>query len=193
MRANSCRIILATAAVTLGVVFSIRAGDATAFSLIKEGNRYVADDVKDKVVQIHSEKSIGGLTPNIWYIDYDDEDATFKIAEVKFEGGQKVSVKRPMRPLELTAANKVIMDKRKMNIDSDKAQSIATGDSSVASAKIKATQLWLQTRNDGVIWKVRLWAEKPDHPGDTADIGDIYISADDGKVTERDVHLERLR
>ncbi len=192
MRANSCRIILAIVAASLSAVFSIHAGDATAFSLVKEGNRYVSDEVKDKVVQIHSEKSAGGLTPSVWYVDYNDEDATFKIAQVKFEGGKKASVKRPMRPLELTAANKVIMDKRKMNIDSDKAQATATGDSAVSSAKIKATQLWLQTRDEGVIWKVRLWAEKPNHPGDDVDIGDIYISADDGKVTRRDFHLERL-
>ena len=43
-----------------------RAGDMTAYQLIKEGNRYVGEDAKDKVVQIRSEKSIGVLTPNIW-------------------------------------------------------------------------------------------------------------------------------
>lgn len=193
MRANSYRVGLAIMAITVGAVFSVRAEDTKAFDLIKEGNRYVADDVKDKVVQIRSERSVSGLMPNVWYVVYNDEDATFKIAEVKFEGGKKSSVKRPVRPLELTAANKEIMDKRRMNVDSDKVLATATGDSTLSGIKIKSTQFWLQTRDDGVVWKVRLWAEKPDHPGDQTDIGDIYISADDGKVTHRDLHLERLR
>jgi hypothetical protein len=193
MRANAlCRAVVIAAA-TLGLGFSIRADDVTAYNLIKEANRYVGEGVKDKVVAIRSEKSIGGLTPEIWYVDFDDEDATFKVAEVKFEGGKKTSMRRPTRPLELTALNSEIMDRKKLNVDSDKAQATATGDSALSGVKLKATQFWLQTKDEGPTWKVRLWAEKPDHAGQEADIGDIYISADDGKILRRDLHLERLR
>lgn len=184
---------MAIAAATLGLVFSVRAEDVSAFNLIKEADHYVGDGVKGKVVGIRSEKSIGALTPNIWYVDFDDEDATFKIAEVKFEGGKKASVRRPTRPLELTEWNSAIIDRKKLNVDSDKAQSTATGDSALAGVKLRETQFWLQNKDGVPTWKIRLWAEKPDHPGDEADIGDIYISADDGKVTRRDLHLERLR
>lgn len=181
------------AAVTLSLIFSVHADDVTAINLIKEGDKYVGDDVKGKVVEIRSEKSNGGLTPDIWYVAYDDEDATFKIAEVKFEGGKKTSVRRPTRPLELTARNMEIMDRKKLNIDSDKAQAIAAGDSSLSGAKLSAMQFWLQNKDGGPVWKVKLWAQKTDHPDKIADIGEIYISADDGKVMRHDLHLEHLR
>jgi hypothetical protein len=193
MRAESLGKALAIATATLGLVFSTRADDVTAFNLVKEGDRYVGDDVKGKVVQIWSDKSNGVLTPIIWYVDYDDEDATFKIAEVKFEGGKKASVRRPTRPLELTGLNKEIMDRKKLNVDSDKALAAVTGDSALSGVKLKATQFWLQSKDEGPTWKIRLWAEKTEHPDKEAEIGDIYISADDGKVIRRDLHLEHLR
>ena len=182
------------AAAALSLVFSVRADDVTAFNLITEANKYVGDDVKNKVVEIRSEKSVTGLTPNVWYVAFDDEDATFKIAEVKFEGGKKANVRRPTRPLELTSMNKEIMDRKKLNIDSDKALSAATADSTLSGVKLLYTQMWLQNSKDGgPAWKIKLWAQKTDHPDKTADIGEIYVSADDGKVTRRDLHLEHLR
>src|SRR5580700_4701079 len=180
-------------AVSLSAVFTVRADDVTAFNLIKEGDRYVGEGVKDQVVQIRSEKSMGGLTPNIWYVVYYNEDATFKAEEVKFEGGKKVSVKRPARVLELAGRSSDILEHKKMNVDSDKAQATATGDSALASVKVKATQFWLQHGEEAPTWKVRLWAGKIDDPDKEQEIGDIYISADDGKVTRRDLHLERLK
>src|SRR6476661_9807496 len=78
-----------------------RAGDLTAFQLAKEADKHVGEDAKGKIVQIRSEKSIGSLTPNIWYVVLYDTDATAKATEVKFGAGQKLSVKRPARVLEL--------------------------------------------------------------------------------------------
>src|SRR5437762_142236 len=69
----------------------------TAFQLIKEGNRYVGEESKDRVVQIRSEKSVGGLAPIIWHIVYYDPDASLKATEVIFGAGKKLSVKRPFR------------------------------------------------------------------------------------------------
>ena len=120
----------------LSLVLSVRADDVTAFNLIKEANKYVGDDVKDKVVGVRSEKSVTGLTPSVWYVAFDDEDATFKVAEVKFEGGKKAGVRRPTRPLELTSMNKEIMDRKKLNVDSDKALAAATGDSALSGVKL---------------------------------------------------------
>src|SRR5882724_11160409 len=121
-------ILLATTA-----VLTVRADDVTAFNLIKEGNRHVGEEVKDKVVQIRSEKSAGGLTPNVWYVVYHDEDATFKAVEVKFEGGKKASVKRPGRVLELANRDSEPLDRKKLNVDSDKALSTASSDSTLSS------------------------------------------------------------
>ncbi|HZV35459.1 MAG TPA: hypothetical protein VFB72_12875, partial [Verrucomicrobiae bacterium] len=68
--------------VLAGLSWPVSAGELTAFQLVKEGNRYVGEDVKNQVVEIRSEKSVGSLTPNIWYVTYFDPDATFKATEV---------------------------------------------------------------------------------------------------------------
>src|SRR5258705_13400216 len=85
----------------------LRAAEPTAFQLVKEGNRHVGEEAKDRVVQIRSEKSINTLVPNIWYVVYYDPDATAKATEVKFVAGTKATVKRPARILEpITGAHK---------------------------------------------------------------------------------------
>src|SRR5688572_26296850 len=81
--------------------------ELTAFDLIKEGNRYVGEHIKDKVVQIRSEKSIGGLTPTIWYVVYYDTTASLKATEVKVGAGKMPDVKRPMRLVEPTPGGKL--------------------------------------------------------------------------------------
>src|SRR5436853_7905394 len=82
-------------------VGAAHAGEKTAFELAKEADKHVGEDAKGKVVQLRSEKSIGSLTPSIWYVVLHDPDATAKATEIKFGAGQKLSVKRPARVLEL--------------------------------------------------------------------------------------------
>src|SRR2546426_160013 len=73
----------------------------SAFKLVEEGNRYVGEQAKDKVVQIRSERSSQGvLTPSVWYVVYYDSTAALKAAEVKFSNGKMVDVKRPLRLLQ---------------------------------------------------------------------------------------------
>src|SRR3977135_2541334 len=91
--------------VVLGGILTMGAGrsaaeEATAFELIKEGNKHVGEDAKNRVVQIRSEKSVGSLVPNVWYVVYYDPDASLKATEVKFGGGKKLNVKRPHRLIE---------------------------------------------------------------------------------------------
>ena len=187
---NLHRKLLAAVLIALGVGLSARAGEMTAYQLVKEGNRYVGEDSKDKVVQIRSEKSVGTLTPNVWFIVYYDPDATFKATEVKFGAGQKLQVKRPMRMLEPVTGEDKKLDRKKMNVDSDKAIKIATGEPMLQNLKVDATQLWLQHGDEGPVWKVKLWAIKLRNPSADADIGDVYVSADDGKVVRNDLHID---
>jgi hypothetical protein len=168
------------------------AGDATAFQLIKEGDRYVGEGVRDQVVQIRSEKSTGSLTPNIWYVVYYDPDATFKATEVKFGAGKKMDVKRPMRMLEPVNGGDQKLDSARLKIDSDKALRIATSDPLLENIKLTSSQMWLERSDDGPIWRVRLWAQKLRDPEHDQNIGEIRLSADDGKVVRRDLHTERL-
>jgi hypothetical protein len=198
MKTNSLNLI--PALLLLGLIVAplsqaAPAAEMTAFQLIKEGNRYVGEDVKDKVVQIRSEKSIGGLAPNIWYIVYYNPDATFLSTEVKFAAGKKVSVKNPPRLLEpVTGAHKPL-DREKLKVDSDKAVAIASKEPILEKLTLKAVALKLERMapdSEQPVWKVRLWAAKLKNPNDSADIGQIFVAADDGKVVQTDVHANRI-
>src|SRR5438270_8303028 len=95
------RVWLGAVATMLLFCATTRGAEKTAFELAREADKHVGEDAKGKVVQIRSEKSIGTLTPNIWYVVMYDPDATAKATEIKFGSGQKLSVKRPARVLEL--------------------------------------------------------------------------------------------
>ena len=168
------------------------AAEPTALALIKEGNRYVGEDSKDKVTQIRSEKSIGGLTPNIWYIVYFDPDARMKATEVKFGGGKKLDVVRPFRLFERANAY-MAMDRTKVKIDSDEALKIAQKESLVQKLKLTNSKLTLEKGEEGApVWKVQLWAEKARDTTRTVDIGQIVLNAEDGKILLRDLHIDRI-
>src|ERR1051326_4273815 len=143
---------------------SALAAEATAFELIKEGNRHVGEEAKDKVVQIRSEKSVGTLTPNIWYVVYFDPDATAKATEVKFGSGKKLTVKRPARILEPLLGTHRPLNREKFKVDSDKVIETALKEPMLNNLKILATQLWLErepwAEEDAPVWRIRLWAAK---------------------------------
>ena len=173
------------------------ASELSAYQLIKEGNRHLGEEARDRVVQIRSEKSVGSLTPNIWYVVYYDPDATAKAAEVKFGAGKKLSVKRPARILELGTGAHRELNRDKMKVDSDKAIEIAKKEPLLNNLTLTNTQLWLErdfwsADKDLPVWKVRLWAAKIRRPTESADIGDIYVSAEDGKVLRSDLLIDRL-
>jgi hypothetical protein len=175
-----------------GLTSSSGAAEATAFELAQLGNDYVGKESKDKVVQIRSEKSIASTTPTIWYVVYYDADATFKATEVKFGAGKKMKVTRPMRILETVGDTDRVFDLDKLTIDSDKALKIARAEELLKPLTVRASQLWLQQSAEGPVWKVKLWAAKLKNPTLDADIGDVFISAKDGKVTRSELHINRV-
>lgn len=182
-------------AAALAICSLSRAGfaeDRTAFSLIKDANDYVGKDARDKIVGFRSEKSVAGLNPNIWYVVYYDHDATFRTTEVKFGAGQKLDVRHPMRPPFDYTNDKDLLDLKRLQVDSDKAIKIAIAQPLLEKLTVRATQLWLQNREGTPTWQVRLWAAKLRHPDSDANIGDVYVSADDGKVTKVDLHIDRV-
>ena len=169
------------------------AAEPTAFELIKEGNRHVGEEAKGRVVQIRSEKSIGTLMPNIWYVVYYDPDATAKATEVKFAAGTKVSVKRPARILEPISRSHRELAKEKLKIDSDKAIQIAKSDPLLKNVTLTNTEMRLERgEGDQPVWKVKLWATKIRKPSETVNIGEIHISAEDGKVVKSDLKPGRV-
>ena len=183
-------------AVAVGVclsTFNLQAGDEkTAFELIKEGNRHVGEDAKDKVVQIRSEKSLGTLTPNIWYVVYYDPDAAAKATQVKFGGGAKLEVKREFRLFELASKAHLPLEKEKLKVDSNRAIDIATAEPMLKNLKVLSTRLTLERWEEMPIWRVRLWAAKLRNPSRDADIGEVLVSAETGKVVRNELKINRV-
>lgn len=168
------------------------AEERTAFSLIKDANDYVGKDTRDQIIGFRSEKSVASLNPNIWYVVYYDHDASFKTTEVKFGAGQKLDVKHPMRQPFAYINDKNVLDQRRLKVDSDKAIKIAIAQPLLEKLNVRATQLWLQNIDGVPTWQVRLWAAKLRHPDSDANIGDVFVSADEGKVTKTDLHIDRV-
>ena len=186
-------------AVTIG--FAARASEYTAFDLIKEGNRYVGEQAKDRIVQIRSEKSVGTLTPIVWYVVFYDPTASLKAVEVKFGAGKMLTVKRPWRLIEPVSGGDLPLDREKLKIDSPEAIKLALKEPLLQNLKITATQLKLDRMGEGVlgqggpgqgVWKVRLWAAKLRNPERDADIGEIWVSATDGQQMKNDLHINRV-
>jgi len=174
------------------LVSAAHAAEKTAFELAKEADKHVGEDAKGKVVQIRSEKSVGSLTPTIWYVVLYDPDATAKATEIKFGAGQKLSVKRPARVLELGFRDHLALDKDKLKVDSDAAIKTASEQPMLKNLKLTATKLTLERWEGNVVWKVRLWAEKLRDSRKDADIGEVFIAADTGKVLKNDLKIERV-
>jgi len=185
-------ISILTAVFGLMALPQIKAAEPTAYDLVKEGNRYIGEQSKDKVVEIRSEKSVGTLTPNIWYIVYYDPDATLKATEVKFGAGKKLKVSRPLRVLEPITGDNKTLDRSKLKVDSDKAIKVATSEELLKSLTLKSTQLWLQRDDEGPVWKVRVWAAKLKKPNEDVNVGDIFVSAETGKAIRTDLHIDRV-
>ena len=184
---------VALLAIIAGVTAYVQAGEPTAFALIKEGNRYVGEQARDKIVQIRSDKSVGTLVPAIWYVVYYDTTATLKATEVKFAGGKMLEVKRPLRLLEPVTGEDKQLDRKKFKVDSDKALKIATRQPVLEKLKLTSSQWWLGRGDDGSpVWRIRFWAAKLRKPSEEADIGDIYLFAENGKIEKTDLHINRV-
>jgi hypothetical protein len=166
---------------------------ATAFSLIKEGNRYVGEQAKDKVVQIRSEKSVNGVQPSVWYVVYYDPTAALKATEVKFANGQMLDVKRPLRLLEATSSKTSDpLDKDKLKIDSDKALETAMSESTLKGANITASEMRLQREGAIPMWRIEFWGAKAADSKNDVSLGTVSLSAEDGKVTKTDLKTNRI-
>jgi hypothetical protein len=191
---TSKKLVIALAALAMSM--GARAAEPTAFQLVKQGDQYVGDQSKDRVVQIRSEKSAGSLRPSVWYVVYYDPTATLKATEVKFGAGQMMAVQRPLRLLEPISGGDLPLDRDKLKVDSNDALQMALHEPLAANLKVTATQLKLERVGEGVlgrgagepVWKIKLWASSGREPGREVDIGEVWVSAADGKVIKDDLH-----
>jgi hypothetical protein len=169
-----------------------KSDEKTAFELIKEGNKYVGEQAKDKVVEMRSERSVGSLKPNIWYIVYEDRTATFNAVEVKFGAGKMMDVDRPMRLFQPIRGDDEKLDPNKMKIDSDKAIEIVLNEPLLKGIDVKSVRLKSDRGDGDPVWEVELWAARLDRPDRNRDIGEVHVSMEDGKVVKNDLKPGRL-
>jgi hypothetical protein len=90
--------------------------------------------------------------------------------------------------LEQVSDDKKVLDRTKLDVDSDRAINIARAQPVLEHLTLKASQLWLEHGDEGPQWRVKLWAAKLKNPNDNADIGVVIISAADGSVIKTDLH-----
>lgn len=166
--------------------------EPSAFWLMKEGNKYVGDQAKDKVVQIRAEKSIGTTTPNIWYVVYYDPTAALKAVEVKFGAGKMLTVQRPLRLLEPIIGQSEPLNRAKLKVDSDAVIKTALKEPLLAKLKVVATAPKLENSETGPVWRVKLWAQKLNDKTADVDIGQVVISPESGEVLKTDLHIDRV-
>lgn len=178
----------ALAALALGLFGLTVRADPTAFDLIKAGDQYVGSQSKDRVVQIRSDKSFDGLTPNVWYIVYYDPTAALKATEVKFGAGRMINVSRPWRLLEPVTGGDRVLDSDKLKVDSDRALKIAMREPLLKDVDLRATQFWLEHGDLGPRWRIRFFAARLSDRTRTADIGEVFIAADTGEVLHDTLH-----
>jgi hypothetical protein len=191
MKFNLLCLVVAAALSAAGTASLRAAQEPTAFQLVKAGNRFVGEPSKDKVLEIYSDKSIASLTPSVWTVAYFDSDARSKVVEVKFGSGLKLDVARPWKVFGSGKEAEVI-DFKKVKVDSSEAIKVATGLQLLSPFTLKNTQLRLAHTDDGLVWRVRLWAAKLCKPDAIMEIGDVFVSPTDGQVVRADLHIERL-
>ncbi len=106
-----------------------------------------------------------------------------------------------MRLLEPVTGGDTPLDRAKLKVDSDEAIKIALKEPVLGNIKVTATQLKLEKVGEGVlerggvgeaVWKIKLWAIKLREATRDADIGEVWVSATDGKVVKSDLRINRL-
>ncbi|MGV3756069.1 MAG: hypothetical protein ACO1QS_11865 [Verrucomicrobiota bacterium] len=174
--------------------------DRTAFELVKEGNKYIVEQSRDKVIQIRSEKSSRKSMPTTWYVVYFDSvkaagAGAFRFAtgtELKFSAGNLVSIRRDVQLLEAPTDKYVGMDAAMLTVDSDRALEIALKEPVLESLKVMSTDMTLEQGPEGYpVWKISIWANKKDTTIDVK-AGEIWVSCVDGKVCKITVNPGRV-
>ena len=169
------------------------AAEKSAFELVKEGNRYVGEQSKNKIALLRSEKSIASPEPNVWSVVYYDPLARNKAVEVKFGAGQMMSVKRGAKFFDFMSGSPRPMDLEDLKVDSKEALQIAMEQPLLKTIKISASRLKLQALDTGEpVWFVSLWAPKLRDSTKDAEVAQTRINAKDGRVIETDIRLKRL-
>lgn len=152
----------------------------TALALAREGDKYLDAKARGKIVDLHSDKSVGGLTPSTWHITYFNPTIMLKRTEIEFVSGRKTELSHPNGMSGWLSGTKVLQT-RKIRMDSDRALALASKEPNLKGLNLQASQVWLEATTIGPAWKIRLWSDKPEA------VADIKIATRDGKIIESTV------
>jgi hypothetical protein len=97
-----------------------------------------------------------------------------------------------LRLLEPVTGDHKPLDREKLKIDSDKALEIALKEPLLDGLKLQSAQFWLERGDEQPVWRIRLWAQKIPKPQQMADVGEVFVSAEDGKVVRNTLHPSRV-
>jgi hypothetical protein len=167
------------------------AAEPTALDLFRQGDQYVGAEARGRLIKITSEKSIGSVTPSIWSVTYFDPNAAGKATEVRFNAGQKAWVKYHGSFLGLAKAPREL-PKGKVLVDSDAALRTATVEPLLKNLNLKATRMILEDWQGMPTWKVQIWAARLSNPAEMAEVGEVFISGEDGKVLRSDLKIKKV-
>ena len=166
----------------------------TALQLVADGNAYVSERSKDRVLQIISERGpIEGM-PQEWRILYFDEKASRNSVEVRFEKGEMVRMHEPSGLLNwFSPGAQKTLDLTKVKIDSPEAIRLAASELSVDGTTPKSVEMKLERGNGGApVWNVKVFgvAEKS---SDEAALGSVVLLAEDGKVLKKETAVRKTK
>lgn len=162
--------------------------DTTALDLVKQADKYVGIQSKDKVLKIYSEKSVASLEPNVWHVVFYDPSVTFKSTDVKFGAGQEMEVSHPAVAFWSIPKPNDVLDLSRVTVDSNRALDIASSQPLLKGLTLRFSRLTLERSDYGTIWKVELWSAKVGDPTKDVGIGAVSVSATDGSVVNMDLH-----
>ncbi len=162
----------------------------TVFELVQEANRSLGEESKGNLFYARSERSVGELTPSIWKLGFYDPATMLKVTELRFRSGTKSDVTRPAAVLEMYNPQK-ILDPKKLNVDSDRALQTAAKDPSLKNLTLRTSEMKLESMDGLPVWRIKLWARRIRNPSESAEVGEIWISSDDGKVIRSTLNPRR--
>ena len=87
------------------------------------------------------------------------------------------------------------LPKDQLKVDSDEALEIARKEPLLDRLDLKASQLKLERLGGGEdipVWKVRFWAARLSNPNKMADVGEVMVSAETGKVVRNELKPNRV-
>ncbi|MBC8001446.1 MAG: serine/threonine protein kinase [Opitutaceae bacterium] len=166
----------------------------TAFLALKEGDRFLNNRSRGKVVRIVSTRSADGTAPTNWSVFYFDPLARQKLVEVQFRGREMMKVHEPGASFGgLFAPLPRPLDNSKLAINSDEAIRILMRQPEIDKLPVRITEMELLSNDrDEPTWRIVLWSVKRRDTNLSVRIGELVLSGSDGRIITNTLKPSRV-